>query len=79
MAVKQGAVNDFMAYVNVSLALPRFEPNATSSSYTLTIADSLTLQNYFPKTVFGEPCRSWYKAGKEIGFAMPPTPSARRG
>ncbi|ORY81800.1 FAD/NAD(P)-binding domain-containing protein [Leucosporidium creatinivorum] len=39
MAVKQGAVDDFMSYV----------------------------ANYFPATVFGQPCRSWYKAGKLIG------------
>lgn len=39
MSIKQGAVDDFMEYVDA----------------------------YFPKTVYSQKCRSWYKAGKELG------------
>lgn len=34
---------------------------------------------YFPKTVYSEKCRSWYKAGRELGpvFALWPGQSSR--
>lgn len=58
MSVKKDAVDDFMEFVAVrnfgeALVYPE-----------LTIAP---LQSYFPRTVYSEKCRSWYKKGAELG------------
>ncbi|KAF8913205.1 hypothetical protein CPB84DRAFT_1670651 [Gymnopilus junonius] len=56
--VKPEAVADFEEYIEAS----------NFSGYPLRLATYQSLmQSYFPITVFGTKCRSWYKGGKEEG------------